>query len=93
MCFMSLPLNIPNFTILRLLSSIVLVKVKPFADTYSADLGLDMRVLAGQKGGQPLNIAGVAQQVLQCARDDGDQGAFGHFDIASYHDSISWTEM
>jgi len=84
---------VPNSTILRLLSSIVFVKVQPFADQYSADHGLDIRVLAGQKGGQPLNIVGVAQHVLQCARDDGDRGAFGHLDVANYHDCISWTEM
>ena len=83
----------PNSTCLRLLTNIVLARVKPYSDRYSHEQGTDVLVLAGKKGGQPLDIVSVAQFALQCARDDGDRGAFGHFDIRNYHDSLSWTEI
>ena len=84
---------VPNSCVLRLLSNVVLSRVRPLADTYSEDLGLNLRVLGGHKGGQTLDIVAVAQMALQCARDDDDRGAFGHIDIRNFHDSISWSEM
>ena len=64
--------------------------VRTYSHCYSHEHGLDVRVLGGSK---PLDIVSVAQLALQCARDDNDQGAFGHLDIKNYHDNLSWTEM
>ena len=84
---------IPNSTILRLLTEIVLSFVRPYAETYSSEHCLNARVLGASKGGQTLDIALTAQLALMCGRDDMDRAACGQMDIRNFHDSMSRTEM
>ena len=84
---------IPNSSILRLLTNVVLGVVQPYANVYSREHGLDAAVLGASKGGQTLDIAHTAQLCLMCGREDMDRSAIGHMDIRNFHDSISWSHM
>ena len=75
---------IPNSTVLRLLSFVVLDVVRPIADAYSTTNGLASRVLGASKGGQTVDIVHTAQLCLQCGRDNEDRAACGQMDIKNY---------
>ena len=84
---------IPNTTVLRLLTNVVLAVVRPFSARYSEDNGLNVEVLGASKGGQTMDMAHTAQYALMWGRDDGDKAACGQMDIKNYHDSMSRSEM
>ena len=74
---------IPNTTTLRLLTNVVFDVVHPFSFCDSTEQ-VQTRVLGASKGGQPLDIASVAQLSLQCGRDNEDRAAFGKMDIRHF---------
>jgi hypothetical protein len=79
---------IPQSTVVRLLSDLILLRFRPLMDTYSASNGRAQRVLGGGKGGQTLDIASCAQFALEMGRDAEDMAAVGQMDVKNYHDSF-----